>query len=186
MTEECLDKSPIVNVGQTFVTKFGNVRLIKVYNSSSGQIGVKPIGLSETIRDTVDGKVEEFEGMTVKTNFFTIAGVGAHFYVCGPTEPMIDINLTYNSHGNVKFDGFFYWQDGMVGWENVPDQIPQKETYFLVYWKSIVAGTVCGYVNLNLNGVNKLATDGNGDCVSTIGDTRGVSFEKVPSANVIL
>lgn len=95
MAYECLNKSPIVNVGQTFVTKFGNIRLISVYDNGSGKIGVKPIGLSEVIVNTEDYVLESFyDGLiTVKTNFFTLAGNGAHFWVCGWIEegpPMCD------------------------------------------------------------------------------------------------
>jgi len=88
MTMECIDKSPVINVGQTFVTKFGNVTLNAVYDNSSGKITVTPNKYPSISRSTVDGKVEDFyEGlMTVKTNFFTLAGRGAHFWVCGFVE----------------------------------------------------------------------------------------------------
>lgn len=95
MGSECLDKSPVVNVGQTFVTKYGNVRLIAVYDNGSGQIGVKPTGwTNEVIITTVDYRVETIGPVTIETNFFTLAGRGAHFWVCGITE---DIPLTVKS-----------------------------------------------------------------------------------------
>lgn len=101
MGSECLDKSPVVNIGQTFVTKFGNVRLIAVYDSGSGQIGVKPVGwTNEVIFTTVDGRVETCGPVTVETNFFTLAGKGAHFWVCRITEdiPLIVKSITLNEY----------------------------------------------------------------------------------------
>ena len=95
MAYECLDKSPIVTVGQTFVTKFGNIRLIKVYDSGSGQIGVKPIGwTNEVIITTFDSRVETIGPVTVKTNFFTLAGRGAHFWVCGEIEEIDPLRIS--------------------------------------------------------------------------------------------
>jgi len=90
MTMECLDKSPVVNVGQTFVTKFGNITLISVTDNGSGVIKVAPIdGSTPITRGTTDYTVESFyDGLiTVKTNFFTLAGRGAHFWVCGYVDP---------------------------------------------------------------------------------------------------
>lgn len=89
MVRECLSKSPIIGVGQTFVTKFGDVRLIKLYDHDSGMIGIKPNGWSEVYVSTVDWRVEEVGPMTVKTNFFTLAGGGCIFYVCGPDVPAV-------------------------------------------------------------------------------------------------
>ena len=89
MVRECLKKSPVVGVGQSFVTKFGDIRLIDLYDHNSGMIGVKPNGWSEVVVHTVDGRVEDVGPMTVKTNFFTLAGGGCHFYVCGPDVPVV-------------------------------------------------------------------------------------------------
>jgi len=89
MVRECLNKSPIVGVGQTFVTKFGNIRLIQLYDSGSGMIGIKPNGWSEVYVSTADWRVEEVGPMTVKTNFFTLAGGGCNFWVCGPDVPAV-------------------------------------------------------------------------------------------------
>ena len=86
MVRECLSKSPIIGVGQSFVTKFGDIRLIKLFDSGSGQIGIKPNGWSEVVVTTVDWRVEDVGPMTVETNFFTLAGGGCVFYVCGPDE----------------------------------------------------------------------------------------------------
>ena len=87
MVRECLKKSPMIGVGQSFVTKFGNIRLIKLYTNSSGQIGIKPNKWSEIVVNTVDGRIEDVGPMTVETNFFTLAGGGCNFWVCGPDKP---------------------------------------------------------------------------------------------------
>ena len=65
---------------------FGDIRLIKIYDSSSGMIGIKPNGWSEVVIHTVDWRVEDVGPMTVETNFYTLAGGGCNFYVCGPDE----------------------------------------------------------------------------------------------------
>ena len=87
MVRECVSKSPTIGVGQTFVTKFGNIRLIKLYDNSSGQIGIKPNKWNEIVVNTVDWRVEDVGPMTVVTNFFTLAGGGCQFWVCGPDKP---------------------------------------------------------------------------------------------------
>ena len=89
MVRECLKKSPIVGVGQSFVTKFGDIRLIELYDHDSGMIGIKPNGWSEVWVHTVDWRVEDVGPMTVQTNFFTLAGGGCIFYVCGPDVPVV-------------------------------------------------------------------------------------------------
>jgi len=150
VVRECLSKSPIVGVGQTFVTKFGNVRLIQLYDSGSGMIGIKPNGWSEVMYSTVDWRVEDIGPMTVMTNFFTLAGGGCNFYVCGPDVPAVtptptptpkptptptpapvgtvNVSLDISSHGKVEFDSILYWQEGMTKWEYVSKTIPNKET----------------------------------------------------------
>lgn len=96
---ECIDKSPIINVGQTFVTKFGNIKLVQLTSNNSGIIKVSPIGGYDPImRSTTDYKLEDFYNglITVKTNFFTLAGGGAQFWVCGKVddpEPVCPIPL---------------------------------------------------------------------------------------------
>jgi len=87
MVRECMSKSPMIGVGQSFVTKFGDIRLINVYDSSSGMIGIKPNGWSEVVVHTVDWRVEDIGPMSVETNFYTMGGRGCHFWVCGPDEP---------------------------------------------------------------------------------------------------
>lgn len=86
MVRECMDKSPMIGVGQSFVTKWGNIRLISVYTSGSGKIGITPNGKSEIVISTVDWKVEDVGYMSVETNFYTLAGNGCNFWVCGPDE----------------------------------------------------------------------------------------------------
>ena len=86
MVRECMSKSPMIAIGQSFVTKWGNIRLINVYSNGSGRIGIKPNGKSEIIISTVDWKVEDVGYMSVETNFYTLAGSGCNFYVCGPEE----------------------------------------------------------------------------------------------------
>ena len=105
MATECVDKSPVVNQGRTFVTKFGNIKLNKVYDNSSGSITVTPNGYPPITRSTVDSRLEDFYGvMTVKTNFFTLAGMGAHFWVCGIFEdPPLTCEQVFkmqDQHGN--------------------------------------------------------------------------------------
>ncbi|MCK5385638.1 MAG: hypothetical protein KAJ39_00505 [Gammaproteobacteria bacterium] len=90
MATECLNKSPMIAVGETFVTKFGDIRLISLYDNNSGMIGIKPNGWTEVFVTTVDNRLETVGDMQVTTNFYTLAGGGAHFWVCGitPDQPM--------------------------------------------------------------------------------------------------
>ena len=97
MVRECMSKSPMIGIGQSFVTKWGNIRLIAVYDHNSGKIGIKPNGKSEIVRSTEEGIVEDVGYMTVETNFYTLAGGGCYFYVCGPdvTAPPVMCTQTF-------------------------------------------------------------------------------------------
>lgn len=197
MVRECLDQSPVIRVGESFVTKWGNVRLISIYSSTSGLIGIKPNSKSEIIISTIDNKVEDVTYMTVKTNFFTIMDGGCSFWVCGPDVPVVtptpaptpvpedtvNISIATDSHGSVELYSVLYWQSGMSGWANIPDKIPDKPTQFAVYWKSTAVGTVCGFVNMEINAIGVSPVEGNGQCVTSIGTAKVVRFgvDKLPA-----
>lgn len=83
---ECAKMSPIIHEGETFSTKWGTVKLVRVDGNGVGLIDVKPNGWSSVPVYTVDHRIETVGPMTVECSFFIIAGVGAHFWVCGP-EP---------------------------------------------------------------------------------------------------
>lgn len=95
----------------------------------------------------------------------------------------INITIAPKSHGKVELYSVLYWQSGMPGWANIPDKIPDKPTQFLVYWKSTTEGTVCGYINFKINGVNVSPIEGDGQCVAAMDRVKTVRFgvDKLPT-----
>lgn len=96
-------------------------------------------------------------------------------------------NITYevDTYTNVELFAILYWQEGIAGWSNIPDNlvIPIKETYFAIGWISKTNNYICCETVLKVNNVIITPTNESIKCISNIDEGHTVSFSKLNIAN---